>query len=61
MNGICLCGTCGSLRFWEANDGGVIAFSMGARESNTLLGLDKQIFAADCGDLYNINDGVPQC
>ncbi len=54
------CGTCGSPLFWEPAHGRHISIWAGTLDSPSGLEASTHIFAADKGDYYEIEDGLPQ-
>ena len=54
------CGTCGSPLFWEPAHGRHISIWAGTLDTPTGLEASTHIFAADKGDYYEIEDGLPQ-
>ncbi len=54
------CRACGSFLFWQHNEEGTIAISVGSLDEPTGLKLAQHIFVADKGDYYDIKDDLPQ-
>ncbi len=54
------CGTCGSPLFWEPAHGRHISIWAGTLDTPTGLEASTHIFAADKGDYYEIEDGLPK-
>ena len=54
------CGACGSPLFWEPAHGRHISIWAGTLDTPTGLEASTHIFAADKGDYYEIEDGLPQ-
>jgi hypothetical protein len=54
------CGTCGSPLFWEPAHGRHISIWAGTLDTPTGLEASTHLFAADKGDYYQIEDGLPQ-
>ncbi|MEM8750616.1 MAG: GFA family protein [Pseudomonadota bacterium] len=53
------CSECGSALFWKRNDSDKTSILAGTLDGKTGLRLDRHIFAADKGDYYELNDGLP--
>lgn len=54
------CTICGSVLFWQPNEGDYLSVMGGCLESPTGLTPDGHIFVADKGDYYTLDDGLPQ-
>jgi hypothetical protein len=54
------CGICGSVLFWQPNDGDCISVAAGAFDLPSGLVAKEHVFVADRGDYYRITDGLPQ-
>lgn len=54
------CGTCGSVLFWQPNEGDTISVCAGAFDQPSGLVATEHIFVADKGGYYQITDGLPQ-
>lgn len=54
------CGTCGSVLFWRRPESDRIAIAMGGFEAPTGVVIAEQIYVADKGDYYEIDDGATQ-
>ncbi|QPC87973.1 GFA family protein [Mesorhizobium sp. NBSH29] len=53
------CRNCGSALFWQENSSTEISVLAGAFERPSGLKGEAHIFAADKGEYYSINDGLP--
>lgn len=54
------CRTCGSALFWKADDADYTSIMVGAFDGPTGLKIACQIYCADKGDYYELDDGIPQ-
>lgn len=54
------CRACGSVLFWQPNEGSYISVMAGAFDQPSGLLAAEHIFVADKGDYYRITDGLPQ-
>lgn len=53
------CGECGSSLFWQPSAEEYVAVAAGCLDEPTGLTLAGHIFAADKGDYYGLQDGLP--
>ena len=54
------CGICGSTMFWLADGADRISIAAGSLDGESGLSTAAQIFVADKGDYYDLDEGPPQ-
>ena len=55
----CLCGICGWQLFWDGSDKNIAIFPVTFDEDISIM-LAGNMFCADKGNYYQIDDGLPQ-
>lgn len=53
------CGRCGSNLFWKRDDAPYTAIMAGTLDGETGLRIEAQIYTADKGDYYELDDEIP--